>query len=657
MIDLLDYLRGDGRLYELVNNWGSYEIVQTQTEAKDVFYHVKNSQWEELWADDVFIYRGTDTSPGNDELYMLSENSHYGSAWVPRWFEVGQTFKRTATVIWRVKSTGASIASKPTGVAVTYLRLERIYSTLTFDSGIQLQDVAELNAYLDNGGQPASSPWEKYFYARGYGLVSFQDMLGGFHSWIAQKFTPETMPQRVREKVSWLAAVQKRYYLPALPTTTATGQYIASQMNSAWVNVRAYPHVNAKDLGDLNKGETVTLYTPEVDGWIKVKKDALVGWVSYQNGAVAFTPTTDPDPDPDPGDDLPTVMPLGQYTLSALPASWVNIRDYPNASGADIGDLHKGDEVTLYTPDVDGWVYLDTGTVEGWVSRQNGKVSFTEVEDDDPIPPDDLPELPTVTPLGQYTLTKMPGTWVNVRAYPDTVAGADVGDLHKGDVVTLYTPEVNGWVFVEMGSVRGWVYRQNGKVDFTSVNAPNPTPIPPDDLPELPTVTPFGQFELTKMPGTWVNVRAYPDTVAGADVGDLHKGDVVTLYTPEVNGWVFVEMGSVRGWVYRQNGKVDFTASGGASAAALAAVRTLIMPETASRKANNKSADPTIITSGGATDENGNSIVPFDDNPFSSVGFANTKEDAIRLRDAFQQVEEGARRIRAELERIISRMR
>src|ERR1700750_481035 len=105
-VDLLDYLRGDGRLYELVNTFNTAEGTQTQTEATNVFYHVKNSQWEELWGDDVFIYRGTDTSPGNGQLYMLSENNHYGSAWAPRFVNVGDVFRRSATVIWRQKSNG-----------------------------------------------------------------------------------------------------------------------------------------------------------------------------------------------------------------------------------------------------------------------------------------------------------------------------------------------------------------------------------------------------------------------------------------------------------------------------------------------------------------------------------------------------------------------
>ncbi|MFN8450259.1 MAG: hypothetical protein U0521_17155 [Anaerolineae bacterium] len=549
MIDLLDYLRGDGRLYEVVNNLGTNEIMQTQTEPGNVFFHVKNSQWEELWADDVFIYRGTDTSPGGINIYILSENNHYGSAWMPRWVEVGQMFKRTALVMWRKKANGEAVPELPSGTQVSYLRLERIYSQLTFPSGIQLQDVIELHAFVDDGGHPASSPWEKYFYARGFGLVSFEDMYGGFKSWIAQKFTPGTMPNRIREVIPWLIPLQKRYSLSAAPKTTPVGEFTLSAMPSDWVNIRAYPHSYGKDIGDLHTGDVMTLFTPEVGSWVKVQFGTLQGWVSRQGGKVEFTSTGE-------APSLPEVTPVGQYEVTQTPSSWINVRDYPNESAQDVGDLHKGDVVTLFTPEVSGWVYIEMGSLAGWVWRQEGKVTFTAVSTtpEPPIPPDDLPDLPEVKPVGQYVLLQIPSDWVNVRTYPDAV-GVDVGDLRKGDIVTMYSPTVSDWVFISMGEVQGWVALQNGKVVFTP--AITDTPIPHDPLPELPQVQPLGQYVLSKIPGTWINIRAYPDTI-GADIGDLHKGDIVTLYKPQVNGWVFVETGAVHGWVALQSGKVAF---------------------------------------------------------------------------------------------------
>lgn len=566
MVDILEYMRGDGRLYELVNTWGSSEISQTHTEAGNVFFHVKNSQWEELWSDDVYIYRGTDCSPGDGQLYMLSENNHYGSAWVPRWFDVGQIFKRTATVIYRYKSTGGVVESKPPGVQVSYIRLERIYSQLTFQSGIQLQDVVELHAYVDAGGKPASSPWEKYFYARGFGLVGFEDMYGTFKSWIAQKFTPQVMPPRVREKIAWLPPLQKRYYLPAAPTVTQAGQFTLTKVPADWVNIRSYPNAWGRDVGDLRVNDTVMLHKPESNGWVFAQKGDVRGWVSRQNGGVVFSESDNPGTEEPPPPGLPTLTPAGEYILTQTPSNWVNVRDYPNDSGNDIGDLYKNDVVILYDPEVNGWVYVQGDGVQGWVSRQNGKVNFTVVvTPDEIIPPDNLPALPDVQPVGQYMLSKLPSQWVNIRAYPND-AGTDIGDLQKGDVVMLYMPEVNGWLFVDSGLVHGWVSLQNGKVAFTP--APDAPPIPYDELPELPVQKAVGKFTVSKLPSNFVNVRAYPNP-GGTDIGDLHRGDVVTLYSPEVSGWVFVENSAVRGWVSRQNGDVAFAQISAAQAAAL----------------------------------------------------------------------------------------
>ncbi|MEP7291105.1 MAG: hypothetical protein ABI835_04950 [Chloroflexota bacterium] len=633
MIDLLDYMRGSGQLYELVNTWGSSEICQTQTEPRDVFFHVKNSQWEELWADDVFIYRGTDCSPGNGELYMLSENNHYGSAWVPRWFDLGQTFRRDATVIWRRKDNGQPVADKPTANQVSYLRIERVYSQLTFQSGIQLQDVAELHAYVDDGGKPASSPWEKYFYARGFGLVGFEDMYGTFKSWIAQKFSSQVMPQRVREVLPWLPPLQRRYYLPAVPSVTQAGQFKLTKMPSTWVNVRAYPNAYGKDIGDLKVDDVAMLYTPEAAGWVQAAKGDLRGWVSRQNGAVTFTPTDTVPPIKPP--ELPPINPAGEYILTQMPSNWVNVRDYPNDSGNDIGDLYKNDVVVLFTPEIDGWVFVQSASVEGWVALQDGRVGFTQVvTPDDTIPPDDLPVLPDVEPVGQYMLTTLPGNWVNIRAYPNNT-GADVGDLQKNDVVMLYMPEIEGWLFVDSGVVHGWVSLQNGRVAFTP--APDAPPIPHEELPPLPQIRAVGWHAVTALPSSWVNLRAYPRP-GGTDIGDLHVGDVVMVYAPEVQEWVFVENSTTRGWVYRQNGTVSFApVSGGQAAAAEAAAF-----QASSLQINGSQA-----------------IVPFGAPQSSELMIINGRASAVEVLGSGRRnpLEEAVQRIRAELERLRNRVR
>ena len=73
-IDLLDYLRGDGRAYRVGNQRGTYEVFQTQTEG-DRFYQVKAwddlsvVHWEEFTVDNDHIGRDVDTSPGVGRVY------------------------------------------------------------------------------------------------------------------------------------------------------------------------------------------------------------------------------------------------------------------------------------------------------------------------------------------------------------------------------------------------------------------------------------------------------------------------------------------------------------------------------------------------------------------------------------------------------------
>ena len=68
--DMADYLIGDGRLYEVQHSSGSQARHQTQFE-ESRFFHTKGdeikAEWEELWADEDLIFRGTDTSPGSGQ--------------------------------------------------------------------------------------------------------------------------------------------------------------------------------------------------------------------------------------------------------------------------------------------------------------------------------------------------------------------------------------------------------------------------------------------------------------------------------------------------------------------------------------------------------------------------------------------------------------
>lgn len=217
-VDLLDYLRGDGRLYEMKHIFQTtaglrigQQRIQTQTEGRR-FFIVKNHEWEELWYDDDFIYRGTDTSPGSGNFYTLMEDNRYGSPWVPRHMAAQAFFRRSPTVVSRRKA-DCNVNFQLSGTHVTWIRLERIHNQLRLPdhegetpTGIVVRDVAELAAYSDVDGRPANQPFERYYYAKGIGLVMWDgievDHRG--RSFLVELHAPGARPNNQREHLPCL---------------------------------------------------------------------------------------------------------------------------------------------------------------------------------------------------------------------------------------------------------------------------------------------------------------------------------------------------------------------------------------------------------------------------------------------------------------------
>ncbi len=95
----------------------------------------------------------------------------------PRYMKVGDTYWRgDNTVKFYNKSGCAKVAdySENTGI-----KLEAVYPSLPIGSNT-LNDVAKLTVYFDSN---YTQPWEDYYYAKGVGLVKWQDRTSGaeFH--------------------------------------------------------------------------------------------------------------------------------------------------------------------------------------------------------------------------------------------------------------------------------------------------------------------------------------------------------------------------------------------------------------------------------------------------------------------------------------------
>jgi hypothetical protein len=202
--DMAQFMIGDGNLYEVQHSGGSQARHQTQVD-DERFYHTKGdeirAEWEELWATEDTIFRGTDTSPGNNQYYTLYEDGKPGSAWSPRFWDVGDVFERTPFVVFFNKSNCRVVAD---GFQRSWLRFEAYYPSYTFRSGITLRNVVELTWLLKLDGEPI----ESYFYAEHYGLVGWGSADRGF-SYVSWLHEPGQRPDNKREVIGCLAAAER----------------------------------------------------------------------------------------------------------------------------------------------------------------------------------------------------------------------------------------------------------------------------------------------------------------------------------------------------------------------------------------------------------------------------------------------------------------
>lgn len=167
-IDLLPYLRGDGRAYMVRHPDGNQEKLRT-IEAPRGWRILKNSQWEELWLDGDHIWRGKDTSAGEGNYYRQFEDGSPGARWCPRRMQVGQTWTSPAshTVQTYRKSDCAPVAHPRNGRATNRITLAARHDSRTWN-GITVRDVVELVTHTG----------EHMYFANGYGLVAWEAAWG-----------------------------------------------------------------------------------------------------------------------------------------------------------------------------------------------------------------------------------------------------------------------------------------------------------------------------------------------------------------------------------------------------------------------------------------------------------------------------------------------
>lgn len=203
--DILPFLLGDWRLYEVQHSQGSQARHQTQVDVDaGVFFHTKGhevkAEWEELWATEEYIYRGTDTSPGNEMYYTLRDLGLYGSAWAPRYWHEGEIFYRNPLVTFYHKW---DCSVYLTGYQPSWLRFDAYYPTYTFDSGITIDNVIQLAWHLVGDDAGLGELIERYFYGYDYGLIGWWSNDRGM-SYISEIHGPGERPDNNREVIPCL---------------------------------------------------------------------------------------------------------------------------------------------------------------------------------------------------------------------------------------------------------------------------------------------------------------------------------------------------------------------------------------------------------------------------------------------------------------------
>ncbi len=168
-IDLLDYLRGDGRAYMVQHPDGPSEKFRTVDLGGGRWLQLKNRQWEEFWIDGGMIWRGTDTSASEDTYYRQWESGQRGARWCPARMSVGQTWVSPArhSVQTYRKADCGPLEHHRNGVATNSVTLVARLASMTWN-GVTVKDVVHLRTHTG----------ESMWFAKDFGLVAWTSAWG-----------------------------------------------------------------------------------------------------------------------------------------------------------------------------------------------------------------------------------------------------------------------------------------------------------------------------------------------------------------------------------------------------------------------------------------------------------------------------------------------
>ena len=205
-------------------------------------------------------------------------------------------------------------------------------------------------------------------------------------------------------------------------TATAAAEYIGNGVVHAdALRLRSEPNTHCPTLTCFPDGTQLEIYE-KLDGWYRVKKGDLEGFVSSDYVSFAAAPQEET---------LPQGEEKGVY--ATINGSSVNFRQSPSTDAPVLGLFSRGNRVMLLEQEGD-WCRIRYNGIQGYVSAD-----FVSVEG-----------MALQNPRGIVT-----GTGVNIRSGP----GTDYGVLNQvtvGQKLDLVSLE-NGWYQVCFDGMEGYI--------------------------------------------------------------------------------------------------------------------------------------------------------------------------------------------------------
>ena len=429
--DLLDYLMGDGHTYTTYSVFPEYTGVshnQTDLDGRR-FFHAKGvivpwdepATWEELWFDEHYVWRGTDISAGADEYYVIYRNpglTEYGQRWLPRKLELGDSYYVEAWVQFYKKSDGQPVPGKRSYLFPHWIKFAQHYDKYTFENGVVLDDVIELHGILDD-----KTIFEKYWYARGYGLVAWENPKSPERN--RMFFQSPAAPGRLRRKEIPSVYLMPQEQLPRSiePYKEETMEAQIEGFDKEWTpifidvdlqysfwSVRSDSNTSSTKLTQINRGEgrhallnnTARI---ESDGtWYNIRLDKDDKWPGFedlnvfgQNGwvradgiyhPISVYEVSEPDPIPESEEHMARIyIPSGEHLTNSTIA--IAIADVIGWVSSGLKFLQPAEDSVLAGA-IEGLDFLEYLYRNWKTTMENAKgIIIYEVDDNGDVIPED----------------------------------------------------------------------------------------------------------------------------------------------------------------------------------------------------------------------------------------------------------------------------